>query len=48
MEQFEFLPYHNLAIDKYKKLKIKYPLNATKLPTKKQITAAMNYILNKE
>lgn len=48
MERFEILPYHNLAIDKYKELKIKYPLTKVKAPTKKQINDAMNYIINKK
>ena len=48
MERFEILPYHNLAIDKYKELKIKYPLTRVKTPTKKQINNAMNYIISKE
>ncbi len=46
IECFEILPYHNLAIDKYKDLNIKYYLKTTKIPTKKQIATAMKYITN--
>ena len=46
MERFEILPYHRLAIEKYKKLKIKYALARIKVPTKKQIDNAMKYIIN--
>ncbi len=48
MERFEILPYHRLAIDKYRKLKIKYPLTKVKEPSKKQISNAMKYIINKK
>lgn len=48
MEYFEILPYHNLAINKYKDLNIKYHLKTTKIPTKQQVSIAMKYIINKK
>lgn len=44
MKRFELLPYHNMAIPKYKELNIKYLLSHIKSPTKKQIKNAMEYI----
>jgi len=44
MERFELLPYHNMAIPKYEKLGIKYPLIGINPPTQKQIQKAMEYI----
>lgn len=44
MSKFELLPYHKLAINKYKNLKIKYPLLTTQDPTKKSISLAINLI----
>ena len=44
MERFELLPYHNMAIPKYKELKIKYPLMRINPPTQKQIQKAVEYI----
>ena len=38
IDNFELLPYHEFALDKYKKLKIKYPLKGkTRIPSKKDI-----------
>ena len=44
IERFELLPYHNMAIPKYKELKIKYPLMGINPPKQKQIQKAMEYI----
>ena len=40
VEKIELLPYHRLALDKYKKLGIEYTLKDTLEPTKEMITKA--------
>ncbi len=45
VEKIELLPYHKMAIEKYKKLGIKYSLEETAEPTKEQIEFAKK-ILN--
>lgn len=40
IKKIEVLPYHNLAIPKYEKLKIPYPLKETPLPTNEEIKVA--------
>lgn len=44
MDKFELLPYHNMAVFKYKDLKIKYILKNLEPPTIEEIRKAMNYI----
>ena len=40
LERIEILPYHRLALEKYKKLGIEYRLNEVQEPTKEQIEKA--------
>lgn len=40
VRKIELLPYHNLAISKYKKLGIEYPLKDIKIPNKEEINKA--------
>ncbi len=44
LKKFELLPYHKLAINKYIKLKIKYPLLNIDEPNEKEINKSMTYI----
>ncbi len=44
MDKFELLPYHNMAVFKYKNLKIKYVLKNIEPPTIEEIRKAMEYI----
>lgn len=47
IKKIEILPYHRLAIDKYKKLGIKYKLESIKEPTPNQIIIAENILLKR-
>lgn len=47
VEKVEVLPYHRLAVEKYKNLGLKYRLETTPEPTKEQLAFAKN-ILNKK
>lgn len=47
VRKIELLPYHNLAIEKYKKLGMDYPLKDIKIPSKEEINNAKK-ILNIE
>lgn len=44
LKHFQILPYHNLALDKYKKLGIDYPLKNTPVPTAQDLENAKEYI----
>ena len=47
VEKVEVLPYHNLGVDKYKKLGIEYRLKDTSLPTKESINRAEEILCNR-
>lgn len=42
----DVLPYHNMAIEKYKELNIEYPLMDTPIPTAQEMAYAKELILN--
>lgn len=44
LQHFQLLPYHNMAISKYAKLGIKYPLKDTPVPTAEDIAKATKHI----
>ncbi|MDE7433738.1 MAG: hypothetical protein K2M43_01140 [Mycoplasmoidaceae bacterium] len=44
MKKFELLPYHTLAVSKYKALKIPYRLKGVKEPSKEMIKEKMQVI----
>lgn len=44
MQNYELLPYHRLAMDKYKELKIDYKLAKTPLMTSKENSEALEYL----
>ena len=48
VKKIEILPYHTLAIDKYKKLGLEYKLKDIPEPTKEQITIAQKILLKGE
>jgi pyruvate formate lyase activating enzyme len=47
LKKFELLPYHHLAIEKYKQLKIKNKIINVKEPTKQMIVTAKRLIVDK-
>lgn len=47
VEKVEVLPYHNLGIEKYKKLGVEYVLENTSLPTEESIKRAEEILCNK-
>lgn len=44
MQNYELLPYHSLATDKYKKLKINYRLSKTPIMSSKENTEVLSYL----
>ena len=44
IKRIEVLPYHNLALEKYQKLGIRYPLSSTPLPTNEEIKLAKSIL----
>lgn len=44
LKRFEILPYHNMAVDKYKQMGIQYKLSDVKVPTENDIANAMKSI----
>ena len=47
VDKVEVLPYHNMGIEKYKKLGIEYRLKDTSLPTKESINRAEEILCNR-
>jgi pyruvate formate lyase activating enzyme len=47
MKRFDFLPYHKLALHKYKELGIKYQLANVKEPTTQSINYAKELVFGK-
>jgi pyruvate formate lyase activating enzyme len=47
MKRFDFLPYHKLALHKYKQLGIKYQLVKVKAPTIQLINKAKQLVFGK-
>ena len=45
IKKIEILPYHNLAISKYQKLNINYPLKDTPIPTEAEMSIAKKILI---
>jgi len=46
IKAIDVIPYHNMAIEKYKELNIYYPLLETPIPTSEEMTYAKQLIIN--